>query len=125
MVVAEAAVLVVSVCANAIVIVIQPNKHLDNICPNDISHLLAWIITYCNGLNNRVGQKGGLHPVTVTYIHGRNSRGGQNLGQTQAEHANLWPKAAAPFFVYFSGMFSLELPEVLPPHGYCDHGYAS
>ena len=45
------------------------------------------MLGYCNGLNNRGGQKGGLHPITN--IHGCNSCGGQNLGQTQAEHANL------------------------------------
>ena len=67
---------------------------------------------YCKGLNNRGGQKGGLR--LITYIHGRNSRGGQNLWQTQAEHANLIDHQR-PFLVYFIGMFSLGLPEVLPP----------
>ena len=55
----------------------------------------------------------------TTNMHGHNNRGGQNLWKTKAEHANLidhqTPKAAAPFLVHFIGMFSLGVPEVLPP----------
>ena len=47
---------------------------------------------YSSGLNNRGGQKGGLHPIA--YIHGRHNHGGQNLGQTHAENANEIKHAA-------------------------------
>ena len=82
---------------------------------------------YCNGLNNRGGQKGGLRPIT--YIHGRNSRGGQNLGQTQAEHANLidHQRAAAeggrPSSRLFQWPVRPGFARGLAPHSFCDHAY--